>query len=208
MPGDARTFASSRRTVSRVTMAGALVAVGSAAFAIDATATSPPDGGAETARTVTVTPDDRVELDGQRDAVLAGALVEAVAARAQLTATVPAPEPEPEPAPEPEPEPEPAPEPEPEPAPEPEPESEPAPSGDTGVWDRLAECESGGNWQIDTGNGFYGGLQFTPESWQAVGGTGLPNEASREEQIARAEQLKVKQGWGAWPACSAKLGLR
>ncbi|WP_300342935.1 transglycosylase family protein [Nesterenkonia sp.] len=77
----------------------------------------------------------------------------------------------------------------------------------TGVWDRLAECESGGNWSINTGNGFYGGLQFTPQSWQAVGGSGLPHEASREEQINRAQKLQAIQGWGAWPACSAKLGL-
>lgn len=76
------------------------------------------------------------------------------------------------------------------------------------VWDRLAQCESGGNWAINTGNGFYGGLQFTLSSWRAVGGSGYPNNASRSEQIARAEMLKARQGWGAWPACSAKLGLR
>jgi LysM repeat protein len=82
----------------------------------------------------------------------------------------------------------------------------PAVSGGS-VWDSLAACESGGNWAINTGNGFYGGLQFTLSSWQAVGGSGYPNQASREEQIARAEMLKARQGWGAWPACSAKLGL-
>jgi hypothetical protein len=75
------------------------------------------------------------------------------------------------------------------------------------VWDRLAQCESGGNWAINTGNGFYGGLQFTLSSWRGVGGSGYPNMASREEQIARAEILQSRQGWGAWPACSAKLGL-
>jgi LysM repeat protein len=75
------------------------------------------------------------------------------------------------------------------------------------VWDRLAQCESGGNWAINTGNGFYGGLQFTLSSWQGVGGSGYPNMASREEQIARAEILQSRQGWGAWPVCSAKLGL-
>lgn len=74
-------------------------------------------------------------------------------------------------------------------------------------WDRLAACESGGNWAIDTGNGFYGGLQFTMSSWAAVGGSGSPSQASREEQIARATILQSRQGWGAWPACSAKLGL-
>lgn len=79
---------------------------------------------------------------------------------------------------------------------------------DGSVWDRIAACESGGNWAINTGNGFYGGLQFTLSSWHAVGGSGYPNEASREEQIARAEILQSRQGWGAWPACTAKLGLR
>lgn len=76
------------------------------------------------------------------------------------------------------------------------------------VWDSLAKCESGGNWSINTGNGYYGGLQFSLSSWRAVGGSGLPSQASREEQIARAEMLKARQGWGAWPACTAKLGLR
>jgi LysM repeat protein len=75
------------------------------------------------------------------------------------------------------------------------------------TWDQLAACESGGNWAINTGNGYYGGLQFSLSSWQGVGGSGLPSDASREEQIARAEILRSKQGWGAWPSCSAKLGL-
>lgn len=80
-------------------------------------------------------------------------------------------------------------------------------SGDS-AWDALAACESGGNWAINTGNGYYGGLQFSLSSWRGVGGSGLPSEASREEQIARAEMLKARQGWGAWPACTSKLGLR
>jgi LysM repeat protein len=84
----------------------------------------------------------------------------------------------------------------------------PAPTVASGsVWDSLAACESGGNWSINTGNGFYGGLQFTLSSWRAMGGSGYPNQASRAEQIARAERLLAAQGWGAWPACSAKLGL-
>jgi LysM repeat protein len=82
-----------------------------------------------------------------------------------------------------------------------------APVTDGSVWDRLAQCEAGGNWAINTGNGYYGGLQFTLSSWKAVGGTGYPHEASREEQIARGQALQARQGWGAWPACSAKLGL-
>lgn len=77
-----------------------------------------------------------------------------------------------------------------------------------GVWDRLAQCESGGNWAINTGNGYYGGLQFSLSSWRGVGGSGYPHQASKAEQIARAEALLARQGWGAWPACTAKLGLR
>lgn len=80
-------------------------------------------------------------------------------------------------------------------------------SGDLSVWDALAECESGGNWHINTGNGFYGGLQFSASSWAAVGGTGLPHEHSREVQIQMGQRLQAQQGWGAWPSCSAKLGL-
>ena len=76
-----------------------------------------------------------------------------------------------------------------------------------GVWDKIAACESGGNWSINTGNGYFGGLQFTLSSWRAVGGSGYPHQASREEQIMRGEKLQAIQGWGAWPACSAKIGL-
>ena len=79
--------------------------------------------------------------------------------------------------------------------------------GDEAVWDNLAKCESGGNWQINTGNGYYGGLQFTESSWNAVGGQGLPSQASREEQIMRGKMLKERGGWGNWPACAAQLGL-
>jgi hypothetical protein len=80
------------------------------------------------------------------------------------------------------------------------------PSGS--VWDRLAQCESSGNWSTNTGNGFYGGLQFTQSSWRAAGGSGSPENASRSEQIRVAQRLQQMQGWGAWPTCSAKLGLR
>lgn len=89
--------------------------------------------------------------------------------------------------------------------------SKPAPAATNvngGVWDRLAQCESTGNWSINSGNGYYGGLQFSLSSWRAVGGTGYPHQASKAEQISRAEALKAKQGWGAWPACTKKLGLR
>lgn len=77
-----------------------------------------------------------------------------------------------------------------------------------GAWDRLAACESGGNWSINTGNGYYGGLQFSLSSWRGVGGSGYPHQASKAEQIRRAEMLRASGGWGHWPACSAKLGLR
>ncbi|CAN5856477.1 hypothetical protein BH23ACT10_BH23ACT10_25250 [soil metagenome] len=77
-----------------------------------------------------------------------------------------------------------------------------------GVWDRLAACEAGGNWSINTGNGYYGGLQFSLGSWRAVGGSGYPHRASRSEQIKRGKRLKARQGWGAWPSCTRKLGLR
>ena len=75
------------------------------------------------------------------------------------------------------------------------------------TWDALAQCESGGNWAINTGNGFSGGLQFTPQTWAGFGGTGAPENASRAQQIAVAEKVQATQGWGAWPACAAKLGL-
>ena len=80
------------------------------------------------------------------------------------------------------------------------------PSGS--VWDKLAKCESGGNWSINTGNGYYGGLQFSLSTWRAYGGSGLPSNASRERQIAIAKKLQADAGWGAWPACSRKIGLR
>ena len=81
------------------------------------------------------------------------------------------------------------------------------PTASASTWDALAQCESGGNWSTNTGNGFSGGLQFTPQTWAAFGGTGSPQGASRAQQIAVAEKVQASQGWGAWPACSAKLGL-
>ena len=76
------------------------------------------------------------------------------------------------------------------------------------TWDALAECESGGDWHINTGNGYYGGLQFSLGSWQAVGGTGYPHENSRETQITMGQRLYASSGWGAWPSCTAQLGWR
>ncbi|MBB1242459.1 LysM peptidoglycan-binding domain-containing protein [Streptomyces durbertensis] len=86
----------------------------------------------------------------------------------------------------------------------------PAQAADGGVWDRLAQCESGGNWQINTGNGYYGGLQFAPSTWRAYGGAAYAptaDKASRAQQIAVATKVQAAQGWGAWPSCSARLGL-
>ena len=87
-----------------------------------------------------------------------------------------------------------------------------APSVPSGsVWDRLAQCESGGNWSINTGNGYYGGVQFSAPTWNAMGGqkyAPTADKATREQQIEIASKLQAQSGWGQWPACSASLGLR
>ncbi|WP_297008786.1 resuscitation-promoting factor Rpf1 domain-containing protein [uncultured Corynebacterium sp.] len=77
-------------------------------------------------------------------------------------------------------------------------------------WDRLAQCEAGGNWAINTGNGYHGGLQFSPSTWNGYGGQEFAPyayQASREEQIVVGERVLAGQGWGAWPSCSSQLGL-
>ncbi|HEU0189716.1 MAG TPA: transglycosylase family protein [Mycobacterium sp.] len=68
-------------------------------------------------------------------------------------------------------------------------------------WNAVAQCESGGNWAANTGNGAYGGLQIEPSTWAANGGTGLPSQASEQEQIAVANRILATQGPGAWPTC-------
>lgn len=78
-------------------------------------------------------------------------------------------------------------------------------NADSVNWDAIAQCESGGNWAINTGNGYYGGLQFSPSTWAANGGVGMPNQASRSEQIRIAENTLRTQGIGAWPTCG-RLG--
>ena len=86
----------------------------------------------------------------------------------------------------------------------------PAPPGGDSVWDALAQCESGGNWSINTGNGYYGGLQFSYGTWHDYGGgefAEYPHQASRAEQIAVAERLRDARGYAPWPACRLKLGL-
>jgi hypothetical protein len=75
-------------------------------------------------------------------------------------------------------------------------------------WYRLRMCESGGNYGINTGNGYYGAYQFDAGTWHAYGGTGLPHQASKAEQDLRARLLYQARGWAPWPGCSRKLGLR
>ncbi len=102
------------------------------------------------------------------------------------------------------------------PPPPPEPvraEAPPATSGggdpyDDASWQRLAQCESGGDWSINTGNGYYGGIQFSLASWESVGGVGYPHEASPSEQISRGRLLWEQGGWAHWPACTASFGWR
>ncbi len=80
----------------------------------------------------------------------------------------------------------------------------------TRTWERLARCESGGNWHINTGNGYYGGLQFSSGTWRAYGGdrfAARADLASKAEQILVGERVLRGQGWGAWPSCSSALGL-
>jgi resuscitation-promoting factor RpfB len=86
----------------------------------------------------------------------------------------------------------------------------PEPTTGAGVWDQIAKCESGGNWHINTGNSFYGGLQFTISTWNAFGGQQYASRAdlaTKSEQIAIAKKTQASQGWNAWPACSRKIGL-
>jgi resuscitation-promoting factor RpfE len=71
-------------------------------------------------------------------------------------------------------------------------------------WDAVAACESGGNWGINTGNGYFGGLQFTVGTWRSNGGSGMPHQASREEQIRVANNTLRSQGIGAWPVCGGR----
>jgi hypothetical protein len=87
----------------------------------------------------------------------------------------------------------------------------PADAVTTRTWDRLAQCESSGRWHINTGNGYYGGLQISRSTWRGFGGAryaSLPNRASKAQQIRVAERIKRAQGWGAWPTCSRRIGVR
>jgi hypothetical protein len=87
----------------------------------------------------------------------------------------------------------------------------PAEAASGRTWNRLAQCESGGRWHINTHNGYYGGLQISLPTWRGYGGrrfARLPSRATRTEQIRVAERIKRHQGWGAWPTCSRRIGVR
>ncbi len=84
---------------------------------------------------------------------------------------------------------------------------QPAQASEKGVWDKVAECESGGDWHINTGNGYYGGLQFSKQTWNGFGGSGTADEHSKKEQIRIAQKVLKEQGPGAWPTCGEKAGL-
>ncbi|MFC4947233.1 DUF4038 domain-containing protein [Pseudonocardia sp. GCM10023141] len=158
----------------------------------DSNSGTPPSGAATSAPTHAPTP---VPAPSPAPAPKA----EAAPTPAPLPAPKPAPAPAPAPAPKPAP-----------PAPAPKPPA-PAPPATDGVWDRLAQCESTGNWAINTGNGYFGGLQFDMGTWRAYGGTAYApsaHQATREQQIAVATKVRDDRGgYGAWPACAARLGL-
>ena len=87
----------------------------------------------------------------------------------------------------------------------------PANAATTRQWNRLANCESGGRWHVNTHNGYYGGLQISAGTWRAYGGrrlAALPHHASKRKQMRVAERILRGQGWGAWPVCSRRAGLR
>ncbi|MGI8993042.1 MAG: transglycosylase family protein [Nocardioidaceae bacterium] len=151
-----------------------------------------------------------VRVNGKlvRDRVVAREELTAAVTKIEVHGTKERPAPAPEPAPTPAPAPAPAPTPAPAPAPEPAPAVNYEPG--SSVWDTIAQCESGGNWAINTGNGYYGGLQFSAGTWTGYGGGAYAptaNLASREQQIAIAEKVQAAQGWGAWPSCAAQAGL-
>lgn len=91
------------------------------------------------------------------------------------------------------------------------PGTEVPPISDGSIWDAIAGCEAGGNWAINTGNGYYGGVQFDQGTWERNGGLRFAPRAdlaTREEQITVAEVTRERQGWGAWPVCSGRAGAR
>src|SRR5207237_9754901 len=81
-------------------------------------------------------------------------------------------------------------------------------SGGDDVWARLRRCESGGRYEINTGNGFYGAYQFVPRTWRGLGYPGLPHQAPPEMQDEAARKLQARSGWGQWPVCYRRIGAR
>lgn len=93
------------------------------------------------------------------------------------------------------------------PSPTPSPTPVPVDPNSDDIWLKIADCESHQNWGDNTGNGYFGGLQFSQGAWNSVGGTGSPHEASKDEQISRGKMLQARRGWGAWGECAHRLGL-
>ncbi len=139
-------------------------------------------------------PIDRRVVTRINDQLIAGRPALAAALRKAVSNSPPPPQPS-------------APSPSPPPPPPPPVAFVPLPVAPDNVWRSLSLCESGGNWQRDSGNGYYGGLQFSQASWESVGGSGFPHENPPERQIELAERLQARQGWDAWPSCSDRLGL-
>jgi hypothetical protein len=138
-------------------------------------------------------------------AAQAAAEAAAAAAAAQAAAAAAKPAPAPRPAPKPRPVHKPVHKPVPKPVRHPRPRPNPGPAG--GVWYELRMCESGDDYSINTGNGYYGAYQFSLSTWYSLGYTGLPSNAPPYVQDAAAQKLQAEAGWGQWPACSAQLGL-
>lgn len=88
------------------------------------------------------------------------------------------------------------------------PPPKPGDPNDPATWDRMALCEAGGDWSANTGNGYYGGLQFSLSTWESYGGAGYPHEATKATQIEVARRLHAARGWDAWPSCAQELGFR
>ncbi len=87
----------------------------------------------------------------------------------------------------------------------------PAEAASMRTWSRLAHCESGGRWHVNTGNGYYGGLQISPGTWRGYGGkryASNAHRASKKAQVRIAKRIRNRQGWGAWPSCSRRIGVR
>jgi hypothetical protein len=94
------------------------------------------------------------------------------------------------------------------PAPTPKPVTAAARAGDDMIWQRLRNCEAGGRYDRNSGNGYYGAYQFSAGTWRSLGYKGLPHQAPPEVQDEAARRLQARSGWGQWPACSRRIGAR